>query len=900
MRRMADLLFVLDSGGRHYLRFGADGTRVSLHHSHGSRRSLLHKAIKRGLRLATGGEELAFADSDVVELAGKTDRVRVRLGDLTLGRVSFAPQPAMAGEHHILSPFESRCLAESDSPQQVAEMQTACGHGLITDLHVHFAGCVSPRDLVRIGIEHGVKYPVAFLEEVGIRPHTAGPIALAELPAAFLEQLEAALAIPLDRRIPFVEMQRIYRLRKPITKDRAAFVPLLRRLAQDYAAMGVRYAELSLADIVEADRLRTVHRELPAIEAASGVTLRFLAGISRRDDLEWDLDLIERIASLGRSRYLAGVDFMGHEDNSTRHFERQIRDLARWAHRSRPGFTIRVHAGENPAYPENVRVAVEAAAGCDVQLRIGHGLYGVDDDTMQLLRTSGTIVEFNLNSNLALNNIQGAVDAPIVRYLKAGIPVVLGTDGYGIYQTTPQFEARAALLCGVRSEDFAAIRATERRYLDHRQRCDARATDEPAAFQVPDDPPHKHYVPAVLERKAAALRARDAALAARIAAMRVPLLDRAGVNELLRGKRCISVAGAWNKSWNVLSQEDQAKIAQVIAELIAELPTDKTVLITGGTRLGVEGAVQTHAMPRGFTVLATLVKDTRLDWLEECACTHAHIVGDDLYDKAAGLYSLVKEHNGMCLFLGGGAIVNDEIQTAINLRLRYLLFDGPPGASTHRARQQPASAFSTAQQALAILRQPHAWGGVHEPYWHLGANPTVDVIAVRRCPPSTQARNSQPQVLLIRRDFDAPTEGGKWALPGGFQHTTAPRGAAWRGDVETPQQACVRELREETGLDVAAIIETLTHVGDYEGGGRDPRDTATAWSRSQVFALLLPDALATAPLRGADDACDARWFDLDEVPDDLAFDHERILADGLKRLGISTVPMEQIKHSMAP
>src|SRR5262249_31336581 len=96
------------------------------------------------------------------------------------------------------------------------------------------------------------------------------------------------------------------------------------------------------------------------------------------------------------------------------------------------------------------------------------GLYGVDDATLKLLRASGTIVEFNLNSNLALNNIQSAMDAPIARYLKQGVPVVLGTDGYGIYQTTMEFEARAALLCGVQPGDFEQIRATESRYLAHR------------------------------------------------------------------------------------------------------------------------------------------------------------------------------------------------------------------------------------------------------------------------------------------------------------------------------------------------------------------------------------------------------------------------------------------------
>jgi len=781
-------------------------------------------------------------------------------------------------QRYLLSPFESRFLADSGQPHVVSESQRARDHGLVTDLHVHFAGCISPRDLARIGVENGVKYPVAFLEEVGIHPHATGDVSLGELPAEFLAQLETSLSIPLDRRIPFVEMEKIYRLRRPITKSRAAFLSLIRQIARDYSAMGVRYVELSLSDIVEAERLRIVHQELPAIERETGVTLRFLAALGRRDDLEWDLDLIERIASLGGSRYIAGVDFMGHEVNSTRHFARQIQDLAKWATDNRPGFTIRVHAGENPAYPENVRVAVESVVGCAVQLRIGHGLYGVDDATLDLLRDSGTIVEFNLNSNLALNNIQSALDAPIVRYLKHGVRVVLGTDGYGIYQTTLELEARAALLCGVKPEDFAAIRETEAHYLEHRRISDERATVDPATYQVPDDLPHKHYVPEVLQRKAEAVRERDAKLSARLAELGAPVLDRVGVNSLLRGKRCISIAGAWNKSWVALSAEHQELIRREMAALINGLSKENTVLLAGGTRLGVEGIVQEMALARGLTVLGTIVKETPPAWLDVGAVSHLYIVGERLYDKAAGLYTLIKENDGLCLFVGGGSIVNDEIQTAVNLRLRYLLMDGPAGASTQHSQQRPQNAFRSGRDVLDALAKPQTWGGTNQPYWHIGANPTVDIVVIRSAPGS-----GKQQILLIQRDADSPTEGGKWALPGGFQHTTAPRGTAWRRDVETAEQACLRELREETGLDLSTMIKQLIPVGHYEGGGRDPRDTAEAWSRAEVFAIRLPDLLATAALCGADDACDARWFDLDQMPE-LAFDHARIVPDGVGRL----------------
>jgi 8-oxo-dGTP diphosphatase len=235
----------------------------------------------------------------------------------------------------------------------------------------------------------------------------------------------------------------------------------------------------------------------------------------------------------------------------------------------------------------------------------------------------------------------------------------------------------------------------------------------------------------------------------------------------------------------------------------------------------------------------------------------------------------MQDCHGFCVFIGGGSIVNDEIQTAANLRLPYALMEGPEGASTLQARWQPERAFRTAAELLEMLRR-QAWQSTSEPYWHLGANPTVDLL-VTRLEPAT----GQRQVLLIRRHVDAPCEGGKWALPGGFQLTAAPRGTPWEPGFESARQTAVRELLEETGLDLCAEEEALVELGVYEGGGRDPRDTPEAWSRSAVFGWHLSEAQAGSPLCGADDAADAGWFAVTALPAELAFDHARILNEGL-------------------
>ena len=114
-----------------------------------------------------------------------------------------------------------------------------------------------------------------------------------------------------------------------------------------------------------------------------------------------------------------------------------------------------------------------------------------------------------------------------------------------------------------------------------------------------------------------------------------------------------------------------------------------------------------------------------------------------------------------------------------------------------------------------------------------------------------------PSILLIQRGN--PPFAGDWALPGGFVD-----------EGETVAEAAPRELGEETGL----RVEPLEMLGVYDTPGRDPR----GWTVSVVYLARIP---ARVEVKGGDDASDARWFAVDELPE-LAFDHAVIVADALK------------------
>lgn len=132
---------------------------------------------------------------------------------------------------------------------------------------------------------------------------------------------------------------------------------------------------------------------------------------------------------------------------------------------------------------------------------------------------------------------------------------------------------------------------------------------------------------------------------------------------------------------------------------------------------------------------------------------------------------------------------------------------------------------------------------------------TVDLVVLT-------VRRGKLQVLLVRRG--EPPYAGQLALPGGFV-----------GIDEDLEPAAYRELAEETGVGRGDVV--LEQLGAYGAPKRDPRFrvVSVAWVALGADLPLL---------RAGTDAADAVWKPVASAPRAaLAFDHRRILKDGVER-----------------
>ena len=259
-------------------------------------------------------------------------------------------------------------------------------------------------------------------------------------------------------------------------------------IAREYQKQGIYYSEITDTTFTKKglpaiELLEEIHEIMPKIEAETGVKLRFLVGIRRivltiikdaiveGDYLRSDLNVLKVVA---KSPYVVGSDFIGEEINDISELKPVIEEIVQYVCTEDNDFIIRIHAGENDSLRTNVSKSIQCIkeslkSGQKMpKYRIGHGLYTADlnsiegKELMDEIKKTGGVLEFQLTSNVRLNNLTTLENHPLKKYLDNGIKCVQGTDGCGFYGTDTIDEQLALQnLLNLQEADFAKMRAVE-------------------------------------------------------------------------------------------------------------------------------------------------------------------------------------------------------------------------------------------------------------------------------------------------------------------------------------------------------------------------------------------------------------------------------------------------------
>ena len=232
-------------------------------------------------------------------------------------------------------------------------------------------------------------------------------------------------------------------------------------IGREYQRRHIKYVEISdttlvKKDISNAKMLEQIHRILPLVKKETGVDIRFLAAIRRipltlvKQNITTGNYLTEAIQALKvvcKDPYVVGSDFVGEEINDIEELKMVIKEIVTKIASEDKNWTIRMHAGENDSLKSNMAKAIALVEESLLPgqpfpyMRIGHGLYCANLKSVQgkellgKIRKHAIVLEFQLTSNVRLNNLIDLRKHPLKSYLENEINCVMGTDGCGMYGT---------------------------------------------------------------------------------------------------------------------------------------------------------------------------------------------------------------------------------------------------------------------------------------------------------------------------------------------------------------------------------------------------------------------------------------------------------------------------------
>ena len=335
-----------------------------------------------------------------------------------------------------------------------------------SELHTHLMGMLSLEGI--LDILSKINYPGFPIDSDGNLLFDGNP----NTPRTkkVTDKIKRGLIVPYGESIEYGDMEILYTNRSKLLADIANYYSngnkdeeeLLNEIYLIYLNHSllelidnkVTYVEISFSN---KEKIAYMLKHLPR-KITDKIDVKFLLCTNRirsGKELEKDLEAIEETIAKDKA---IGFDLMGKEEpfnnnendswkkksNSINSFTRKL-DLVIGVLHKYPKSTLRIHAGENIESKGNPLATLKMIDKVATQnnlvipppeIRLGHAIYFDDcKEYIDLLRKYKCIIEINASSNMALSNITDPNQLSYNYYLRNDIPVVISTDGAGIYDT---------------------------------------------------------------------------------------------------------------------------------------------------------------------------------------------------------------------------------------------------------------------------------------------------------------------------------------------------------------------------------------------------------------------------------------------------------------------------------
>ena len=465
--------------------------------------------------------------------------------------------------------------------------------------------------------------------------------------------------------------------------------------ARSYQRVGVTYAEISDTALVKKEDaaavLREIHGVMPAVTEETGVTLRFLAAFRRipltilKDQIvrgNYFQENLEVLKAVAIDPYVAGSDFVGEEMNDILELQPIIRAVVEIA-KDIPSYVVRIHAGENDSLPDNVLnsiLAVEKSLAPGQRfphMRVGHGLYTASLKSkkgrllLDKLKEHHVVLEFQITSNVRLNNLSRLNKHPLKQYLHASVACVQGTDGGALYGTD-SIDEQLSLESNLHLsfEDMLKMRTVEDRIIREAQREFREKTE--IFEKLRGGRSLTEFIDGRIADEAGAFC--DVTAGERRYDSAEELADR--IRPLPENRIPIVIAGG---SFNNASHATRCKAAEcaLLDDLMKKANRRKVFFVIGPSITGYERYVLEKSRGKFdvFAFVPTAITDGELKRLRESGVSvRVSVESSPLGVYKSFAYEIFKRRQSVILALDGNSAAANLIQDAKNSRYKSRTF----------------------------------------------------------------------------------------------------------------------------------------------------------------------------------------------------------------------------------